>query len=54
MEIDVHHALDLRAEFLGHSRDEQLVAGEVSEPMVADLEARNNIFPDLDYRIYAT
>ena len=33
---------------------EQLVAGEVSETVVTDLEARNNIFPDLDYRIYAT
>jgi len=33
---------------------EQLLAGEVSEALVADLEARDNIFPDLDYRIYAT
>jgi len=33
---------------------EQLVAGEVSESQVADLESQDNIFPDLDFRIYAS
>ncbi len=33
---------------------EQLVAGEVNGAWVAELEAQDNIFPDLDYRIYAT
>jgi 1,4-alpha-glucan branching enzyme len=32
---------------------EQLLKGEVSEEQVAELEAKDNIFPDLDYRIYA-
>jgi len=32
---------------------EQLAGGEVSEELVTDLEARHNIFPDLDFRVYA-
>ena len=32
---------------------DDLNTGTVSEPWLADLEARNNIFPDLDYRLYA-
>jgi len=32
---------------------EQLSAGEVNEELVSDLESRDNIFPDIDYRIYA-
>jgi 1,4-alpha-glucan branching enzyme len=31
-----------------------IMAGRVNERWVAELEARDNIFPDLDYRIYAT
>lgn len=33
---------------------EDLTQGTVSEAWLADLEARDNIFPDLDYRTYAT
>ena len=33
---------------------DELRAGRVSEPWVAELEARDNIFPDLDYSIYAS
>jgi 1,4-alpha-glucan branching enzyme len=33
---------------------EHLGAGDVSEALVAPLEAKDNIFPHLDYRIYAT
>jgi 1,4-alpha-glucan branching enzyme len=33
---------------------EQMLAGHVDETLVAELEAKDNIFPDLDYRIYAT
>jgi len=29
-------------------------AGTVSESWLATLEAKDNVFPDLDYRIYAT
>jgi 1,4-alpha-glucan branching enzyme len=32
---------------------DQLAAGELSEDLVADLEARDNIFPAIDYRMYA-
>ena len=32
---------------------EELSSGTVSEPALAELEAEDNIFPDLDYRIYA-
>ncbi len=31
-----------------------LEAGTVREAWLADLEARDNLFPDLDYRVYAT
>ncbi|MEX2145627.1 MAG: 1,4-alpha-glucan branching protein domain-containing protein [Candidatus Rokuibacteriota bacterium] len=31
---------------------ESLLAGTISEPWLAELEARDNIFPQLDYRIY--
>jgi 1,4-alpha-glucan branching enzyme len=31
-----------------------LVKGEVNEPALAALEAKNNIFPNVDYRVYAT
>jgi predicted glycosyl hydrolase (DUF1957 family) len=30
------------------------VRGEVSESWLADVEARDNLFPDVDYRLYAT
>ena len=33
---------------------EELRRGEVLEPALADLEVRHNLFPDLDYRVYAT
>ena len=33
---------------------DDLLRGDVSEPWLSDLEARNNIFPDIDYRLYAT
>ena len=32
---------------------EELSSGTVSEAALAELEAEDNIFPDLDYRIYA-
>jgi 1,4-alpha-glucan branching enzyme len=31
---------------------EALSAGRISEPWLTDVEARDNIFPELDYRIY--
>ena len=30
------------------------MAGRVNERWVAEIEARDNVFPDLDYRIYAS
>jgi 1,4-alpha-glucan branching enzyme len=33
---------------------DELRAGCVSEPWLADVEAQDNVFPDLDYRIYAS
>ncbi len=33
---------------------EDLKAGRLDEPFVSDLESKDNIFPDVDYRIYAT
>jgi 1,4-alpha-glucan branching enzyme len=33
---------------------EGLSKSEVDEPFLSELEANNNIFPDVDYRIYAT
>ncbi len=33
---------------------DSLVAGRLDEAFVAELEAKDNIFPDLDYRIYAS
>jgi 1,4-alpha-glucan branching enzyme len=33
---------------------DELKAGRVSQRWVAEIEARDNIFPDLDYRIYAS
>jgi 1,4-alpha-glucan branching enzyme len=33
---------------------EELRAGRVTERWVAEIEARDNVFPDLDYRIYAS
>jgi 1,4-alpha-glucan branching enzyme len=32
----------------------ELGAGQVSEPALADIEAKDNLFPALDYRIYAS
>lgn len=32
---------------------EQVQKNEVDEPWLAEIERRNNLFPDLDYRIYA-
>ena len=31
-----------------------LKAGRLNEPYLADLESKDNIFPDIDYRLYAT
>ncbi len=33
---------------------DELIREAVSERWLADLEARDNVFPDLDYRLYAT
>jgi len=33
---------------------DSLATGEVNEPALAALEAKNNIFPNVDYRVYAT
>ena len=33
---------------------DDLKATKVNEPWLADVEARNNIFPHIDYRIYAS
>jgi 1,4-alpha-glucan branching enzyme len=33
---------------------QDLKAGRLDERRIADLESRNNIFPRIDYRIYAT
>jgi 1,4-alpha-glucan branching enzyme len=33
---------------------EDLKAGKLDEPFIADLESKDNIFPDVDYRIFAT
>jgi 1,4-alpha-glucan branching enzyme len=32
---------------------EQLRAGNIDEPWLSQVEARNNIFPELDYRVYS-
>jgi 1,4-alpha-glucan branching enzyme len=31
---------------------EALQRGEIHEPALAELEARDNLFPELDYRVY--
>jgi len=31
-----------------------IMAGRVTEQWVGELEAKDNVFPDLDYRIYAS
>ncbi len=33
---------------------EDLAEGKVDEPFLTDLEGRDNIFPQVDYRLYAT
>src|SRR5262249_57157710 len=33
---------------------DDLGAGEVSAPWLADLAPKDNVFPDLDYRVYGT
>jgi 1,4-alpha-glucan branching enzyme len=33
---------------------DELLAGRVNERWVAEIEATDNVFPDLDYRIYAS
>jgi 1,4-alpha-glucan branching enzyme len=33
--------------------DRELTAGAIDEPWLADVESRDNLFPDVDYRIYA-
>ena len=33
---------------------EELKQGRVNEPWLADVEAKDNVFPHLDYRIYAS
>jgi len=32
----------------------QIEAGAINEPYLSDLEARDNIFPDISYRVFAT
>ena len=32
---------------------DDLLAGKVDEPYLRALEAKDNLFPDLDYRVYA-
>jgi 1,4-alpha-glucan branching enzyme len=31
---------------------EQLRGGNINEPWLSEIEARNNIFPEIDYRVY--
>jgi 1,4-alpha-glucan branching enzyme len=33
---------------------EELKAGRVTEAWLAEVEGRDNLFPDLDYRVYAS
>ena len=33
---------------------EDLLRGEISERWLSDIEAKDNIFPDMDYRLYAS
>jgi 1,4-alpha-glucan branching enzyme len=33
---------------------DELRSGRLTEPWVAETEARDNVFPDLDYRIYSS
>jgi 1,4-alpha-glucan branching enzyme len=33
---------------------DDLRASKLSEPFLSDLETRNNLFPHMDYRIYAS
>ena len=33
---------------------DELTAGRLTEPWLADLEKRDNVFPHLDYRVYAS
>jgi len=33
---------------------DDLLRGELSERWLAGVESRDNIFPDMDYRVYAT
>ena len=33
---------------------EELKAGEINDAWLADVEARDNVFPHVDYRLYAT
>ena len=33
---------------------EELMAGRVTEGWLADIEAKDNVFPHLDYRVYAS
>jgi 1,4-alpha-glucan branching enzyme len=40
------HRFDLLAKMLE--------TGEVNEPLLAEIEWRDNIFPEIDYRIYCT
>jgi 1,4-alpha-glucan branching enzyme len=32
---------------------ESLDAGEIDQPFLAEVEAQDNIFPELDFRVYA-
>jgi 1,4-alpha-glucan branching enzyme len=32
---------------------EQLRDGDIDEPWLGEIERRHNLFPDLDYRVYA-
>jgi 1,4-alpha-glucan branching enzyme len=31
----------------------QIVRNQIDEAFLADLEGKNNIFPDIDYKLYA-
>jgi 1,4-alpha-glucan branching enzyme len=33
---------------------DQVLRGELDEPFLAEIESRDNLFPEIDYRVYAT
>jgi 1,4-alpha-glucan branching enzyme len=36
-----------------HHLYEQIKRNEIDEPWLAEVERRHNLFPDMDYRLYA-